>query len=202
MKALSIDQIEQARFKILENARELIDEAELLLEKKRFARTYALAHLGCEELAKIPMLVRAATDTAVGSPVDWPKLFKRLCSHSEKIKGILCIDFLVDPETENDADIKRLWEEIKRTPDYNRSKNSALYTSLVGEDFLKPSELILPELATSVVKLARRRLGFFEETEQLMRGKTEEIARSPEYRELRRRFVDPLLSRNKKTRRD
>jgi AbiV family abortive infection protein len=159
MKPLSINEIEQARLKILENARELIDEAQLLLENRRFPRAYALAHLGCEELAKIPMLVRAATATAVGSRVDWHKLFKRLCSHSEKIKGFLVMDFVVSPEAEDDADTKRLLEDIKRMPDYNRLKNSALYAGLMDADFVKPSELISSELAAALVKLARKRLG-------------------------------------------
>lgn len=183
MKALSIAEIETARIKVLENARELVEEAELLLSNERFARAYSLAHLASEEMAKIPMLVRAATDTLRGLEFDWAKLDRRLRNHSAKIGNVLFVDFFHDPNTENDADIKRLSEDLKRTPDYNKLKNWSLYTDVIEGATLKPSEVISVDLATAIVKVARGRLRFFEEVESLTRGKIEEIVKIPAFKE-------------------
>ncbi len=45
MKTLTVNEIENARIKVLENARELVEEAELLLNNQRTARSYTLLRL-------------------------------------------------------------------------------------------------------------------------------------------------------------
>jgi AbiV family abortive infection protein len=184
MKSLSVSQIEEARSKILQNAMELVEEAELLLANGRFARAYSLSHLACEEIAKIPMLVRAATDKILGRDVDWQKLNRRLRSHTEKITGIFFVDYLIDPNIENDQDLKILQKSLDMVKDFNMLKNQSLYTNLVGNSLLKPSEAIPTELATSLVGLARKRLGFFQSIEIPTQGKIEQIAKSAEFQKL------------------
>lgn len=181
MRTLSVAEIESARIKVLENARELVEEAEILLSNERFARAYSLAHLASEEMAKIPMLVRAATDTLGGLEFNWAKLGRRLRNHAAKIKNILFVDFFHDPNTENDTDIKRLIEDLRRTPNYNKLKNWSLYTDLIHGAFLKPSEVISADLATAMVKVARGRLTFFEEAEAATQGNIEEIVKMPDF---------------------
>ena len=181
MKSLSVNQIEKARVTVLENARELVEEAELLLANNRFARAYSLAHLACEELAKIPMLVRAGAYTSRGLDVDRTKLDKRIRSHTSKLRLILLMDFLHDSEVEDDADIRRLKEDLQRIPHYNDLKNRSLYASLVDDAFRKPSDLIPGPIATIFLKLTRRRLAFFESVEQDTRGHLEEVANSSEF---------------------
>jgi len=196
MKPLSIDQIEEARSKVLQNATELIEESELLLANDRFARAYSLAHLACEEMAKIPMLVRAATDKIQRRTVDWKKLDRRLRNHTEKITGILYIDYLVDPDVENDKDIKRLNESIAKVEDFNTLKNQSLYTTLVGDTFLRPSEAIPADLATGLVTLARNRLRFFQAIEIPTQGRLELMAKSPEFQRLSS-IIDGMLKARK-----
>ena len=84
MRPLSVGEIEEARAGVLENSRELVQEAELQLSTRKHARAYALARLACEEMAKIPMVVRAATDSLRGRKADWAKVDRRLHNHSEK----------------------------------------------------------------------------------------------------------------------
>ncbi len=55
----SAKQISNGIILCLENASKLIEEAEILFNKKRYARTLSLAILSLEELGKIPMLVGA-----------------------------------------------------------------------------------------------------------------------------------------------
>jgi len=170
--------------KVLDNARELVEEAELLLGKERYARAYALAHLACEEMAKIPMLVRAVTGALMGLEFDWAKLERRLRSHRDKVTGILFIDYVVDPNMEDDADIERLREDLKRLPLYNKLKNWSLYTDLSEGVFHKPSEVISEHLAAGLVKLARGRLTFFETVELPSQSKLEEMVKTPLFKAL------------------
>jgi len=181
---LSVSQIEEARSKILQNATELVEEAELLLVNGRHARAYSLAHLACEEMAKIPMLLRAATDKILGRDVDWQKLNRRLRSHIEKIRVIIVLGYFVDPNIENDQDLKTLQKSLAKVKDFNLLKNQSLYTNFVGNSFQNPSEAIPTELAKSLVGLARKRLRFFQSIEIPTQGKIEQIIKSAEFEEI------------------
>src|SRR5438094_4326761 len=108
MNPLTVEEIEDARIKVRENAHELLDEAELLLSNEKYARAYALAHLASEEMAKLPMLVSTAMNLLRGVEVDWKKFTSRFQKHETKIQGILIGDYLNDPNVESDEDIKRL----------------------------------------------------------------------------------------------
>lgn len=195
MKPLSINQIEEGCVKILENAEELIGDAELLLAKKRFARAYFLAHLACEELAKVPMLIGAAVDILSGRECDWLELHRRLHSHTEKIMGIIVVDYFTDKNIEKDPDVERLKEDIERTMDYKKLKEYSLYTGLIDDCFQKPSELIDPDLATSLVKLARNRLDFFQALNLPKEGALAETVKSPLFEDLSKRFIEPLIKK-------
>ncbi len=58
MKPLSINQIFSASSEIMENAQDLIEEAELLLKNNKYARAFALAHLASEELVKFNVTIQ------------------------------------------------------------------------------------------------------------------------------------------------
>lgn len=196
MEPLTISQIEEARVKILENAAELVEEATLLLANNRFARAYSLAHLACEEMAKIPMLVRAGADTIRGRTVDWKKLDRRFRSHKEKIAGSFHIDYLIDPRMENDEDIKFLQESLARVGDFNKMKNESLYVTFVGNSFVKPSEVINADLAAIQLKVSLTRLRFLRFVETQTRGKLEGIAGTPDFEQLMSSF-EKLLKKAK-----
>ena len=73
MNPISINEIEDVRVKILDNARELLEDAELLLSHERFTRAYSLAHLASEEMTKLPMVCGVAISILRGEEVDWSK---------------------------------------------------------------------------------------------------------------------------------
>ena len=77
-EALSIPQIFSATSKILENAQELIEDAELLLRNNRYPRAFALAHLASEELIKYQLLLSVTLELARDHPVDWMEIHRRL----------------------------------------------------------------------------------------------------------------------------
>lgn len=197
MRALSIKQIEVGCAKILENAGELINDAEILLKKKKHARSYYLAHLACEEMAKIPMLIGAAVDLLSGRKLDWSELDRRLHSHTEKIMGILVIDYFTDRNIDKDPDIEKLKKDLEKTKSFKKLKERSLYTGLVSGSFKKPSEVIRPQLAANLLRLARERLEFFESLNLPRDGSLEKALESPVFNDLSEAFLEPLRKKIK-----
>jgi len=93
---LKVEDIKKIYTKIYENACELIDEAELLLEHQKYARAYLCAHISIEEFGKLPMLYTVAINVHNGDKVDWKALSKRLRDHKEKTSSSYSIQMLMD----------------------------------------------------------------------------------------------------------
>jgi AbiV family abortive infection protein len=112
--ALDADQIEQACETAYANARDLLEEADLLRAKDRCARAYFLAHIACEELGKLPILTTVAVSQQLGHEVDWVRIDRVLRSHGGKIKQVLFMDSIVGQEglergkESYEADLKRM----------------------------------------------------------------------------------------------
>jgi len=181
MKTLTPENIETGRRKILSNASQLIEEAELLFNAGHNARAYTLAHLASEELAKLPMLVRAGFDSLCGVEINSDKLERKLKSHHKKLEGILAVDFLHGPEIRERADIKRFEEDLERIPDYNTMKNWSIYVSYIQEEFREPADIIIEPLAAEMVKLAKHRLSFFAKMEEISAGSLERMQKDPAF---------------------
>lgn len=171
MKRLSVDQIEEARIKLLANAKSLFSEAELLFDHGFFARSYTLAHICCEELAKIPMLAGAGLDLENGDEVDWGKLAKRLTSHVEKIKAVHAHDYFRSEIRADDADLKQYEQALTTTSHLNNMKNNSLYAGQVDSNFLSPSEVISIEATEELLAITRDRLAYIQRGEELTQGK-------------------------------
>jgi len=185
MSKFSIKEIEKILIKFLDNARELLEEADLLLENKKFARAYSLAHLACEEVAKIIMISRTAYEITRGKDIDWERIIKRLRNHREKIKDILFLDFLYSSKTENDEDIKTFLKNLDKMTKYdNDFKNYSLYTSLIENKFYKPSELFSHEFVKGFIKLAHNRFNAIEKFTLLSKGRLKELYDSQEFKQL------------------
>ncbi len=78
VKPLSPYELENARQKVFQNALDMLTEADILFEHKRYARAYALAHLAGEEFAKLAILYRAGLDAMRGFVVEWETLKKKI----------------------------------------------------------------------------------------------------------------------------
>lgn len=185
MKPLSVEQTKEGIAKSLENARELIKEAKLLLRYGWFARAYSLAHLGCEELAKIPLLFRAACDSSKGLCVDWKKLDKQLHSHITKTTVLAIYEYFSDISGNDvNIDVAKINEDIirslqSRTQEYNKLKNYSLYTSVRDGKFSKPSEVISDQRAKGTVELAHKFFVVIEQSQRAAYAKIDEIVKSP-----------------------
>jgi len=97
VKPLSINQILSASSKIMENAQELIEEAELLLNNNKNARAFALAHLASEEFIKFNLLLPVAFELARDHSINWKEIGMRLNNHLVKIRGAIFLEFIRTP---------------------------------------------------------------------------------------------------------
>jgi AbiV family abortive infection protein len=171
MRQLSIEEIESARVKLLRNAESLFAESRLLYEHGFFSRAYTLAHICCEELAKIPMLVGAGLDLANGDEVDWKKLFRRLTAHKEKIDAMHAIDYFRSEIRADESDLNRYEEAFRTTLHLNNTKNNSLYAGLVDDVFFEPAEMVAEENARELIAITGDRLGYFQMAEKVSLGK-------------------------------
>ncbi|WP_433771752.1 AbiV family abortive infection protein [Bacillus wiedmannii] len=171
-KKLTVDEVEKMRLKVIENASELIEDAKLLLENKRYARAYTLSHLMCEELSKIPMICRALTESAMDKNYKWKDLHKRLVNHNPKIRLFMMMPTVNVKGLEKIVDIP-VSQGIKAfEKTLNNLKNNSLYSGFQGDDFKKPSEVITKEIAETMFEIASEYFMFMEVTEGKLRGTT------------------------------
>jgi AbiV family abortive infection protein len=168
---LSIEEIESVRVKLLRNAESLFAESRLLYEHGFFSRAYTLAHICCEELAKIPMLVGNGLDLANGDEVDWKKLFRRLTAHKDKIEAMHANDYFRSEIMSDDSDLKRYEEALGTTPHLNNMKNNSLYAGLVDDVFLEPAEMVAEADAKELIAITEDRLRYFQMAEKASVGK-------------------------------
>lgn len=161
VKPLSINQILTACSKIMENAQELIEEAQLLLEHNKYARAFALAHLATEELIKFNLLIPVAAELARNHNINWKEIGTRLTNHHVKIRGAMLIDFMRKSPQGGVFQASELSEQMNTSARVNDMKNHSLYASQVGQDFFKPSELIDDQPAIACVSHARELLHIY-----------------------------------------
>jgi AbiV family abortive infection protein len=158
---LSDDQIGAACEAAHQNAVDLLEEADILRSQDRCARAYFLAHIACEEVGKLPILITAAVSRKMGHEVDWVRIDRVLRSHEGKIKQVLFMDSIVgqkglkEGKAEYEADLRRL-------RGYTDLKNAALYSFYFDGQFLVPEENCLPAFYDSFRPLARGRVEAFE----------------------------------------
>ena len=128
--------------KNLRNAQELIDEAEILFERQKFARTYLLSHISIEESSKCAMLLKIIAFIIWEEEIDLKNVRRRYSNHKEKIKNFELLKLITRKLNYSQQDFNRLIE------DTNTSKNDSLYVSWSNENkFISPSEKFTKEKA-------------------------------------------------------
>jgi AbiV family abortive infection protein len=140
--------------KTLENAIELIEDANILLEEDRFSRVYSLSHLACEELAKVSMAFGATVQISAGITIDTDRLMKKIQNHKDKIKGIAFLNYL------QHGDKQLFYKDIDNINinRINQLKNESLYAGLSNDTTYAPADKISAELAKNQLNLAKELL--------------------------------------------
>lgn len=147
----------------LKNASELIQEAELLLEHKRYARSCALSIVAVEELGKRDTLWR--TVNFEDDEDKWKTFWKRFRSHHTKISNIMWDNYLMSEDGREFDDVNELAKKGMVLKDV---REATLYADLLRDVPHLPSEF--PErLATLTLNSAKQHLAIhsmFKPTEE------------------------------------
>ncbi len=134
---LSTDEIVAGLICCRANARELLEDADLLFRAAKHARAYTLMHSSCEELAKFFILEMAGKWLAQGHDLDWKRFWNRLRNHESKL-GQLQVRALFEDLPPRTVDLEVL-EPIFALGLIPR--NHSLYVEIYEGKFRKPSDI-------------------------------------------------------------
>jgi AbiV family abortive infection protein len=84
---------------LMMNSTDLLGEADLLFDAKKYARALALAHFAMEEMGKVVSLMSLAVELAIGSEPDWPAAEKAWSSHNIKFQLFHVVDLVTQATT-------------------------------------------------------------------------------------------------------
>ena len=163
MKHYTLNDLGIAYVKIFNNARELLEEAKILFEHKRYARSYLLSQIAGEELSKLIMVYNVACDLCWNRKVDWKEFDKSLRSHIKKNRynliGLRMFSRLLDGVDVSDVVPYKEVNNIAETMNY--AKNASLYSGEHQGNFVAPSDLYNIEHAKSIMSLNNKLFDYF-----------------------------------------
>lgn len=155
-KDIDIEQLKLGRLAALENAVELVQDAEVLYNAGRWSRSLFLSQIATEELGKYMMIVSAVANVTAGT-MDWTAFWQRFRNHKAKFGNVLHLEYLVERDVPAAKYLKKLPSEKKQN---DLVKMLSLYSDFDGTAFYRPSELINQEVARVVLEVTKQRFEF------------------------------------------
>ena len=181
MEPLSFEDIEVVSRASVQNAGELLEEAELLVRNGRYARSFFLARIALEEVMKPILFSFAGVALVTRRDPNWAGLDQALRAHTVKMRYALqsfaaVMELLGNPLPEGALD-----QMMDHVHELNRRKNEALYVSHHPVDGALPNEKFNEEQAAFMITFAA---GFVAaaETHDYSRASIEQLAQSEQAR--------------------
>lgn len=170
VSALSFEKLEEAYIMVYKNAKELLEEAKILLDHKKYARTYTLSQIAHEELAKLPIIFQEATRAFYKEGHDWKNFYSRLKNHTAKNRmNYVTQDLVMQSAGYKLNEIS--YEQIKDNMKYiNDLKNFSLYADIKGKRFTKPSKEINLKLAKAQYEMVEEQFKIFSLNKLYIKG--------------------------------
>jgi len=158
MHTLSIQQLQELRLAIFDNAEALHGEASLLLQNGMYSRAYLLAHFCFEELGKIPIVFQVAALLERGEQVEWKKVKKSFLNHEDKIasQNGHFYAFGRGSDFDNDDNLQWLINANRAVSESYMKKNLSTYVDARQGRMLRPASEIQKEDAEKLVSLASK----------------------------------------------
>ena len=157
-------EIERGFGLVIQNARDLIAEANLLLDNGYYPRAYSLTQLATEEIGKSSILLRAAFEYYMGVTIDF-KYLKDLgfAKHQEKtkqsLKPELIAIWLFEQSQGKTTDLRAgLIDDFNKIEELNDLKNNSLYVGIAKDAFFAPKEIITKDMVKKLIEKASLRL--------------------------------------------
>jgi AbiV family abortive infection protein len=158
-RQITAEELRNAGVKSLQNASELVEEAQLLFDHGRWSRAVFLCCISGEELGKCFISLSAIINRRAGT-FDERRYKERFRIHRQKTSILNFFeDTLVSSSTVpiQPSDIVATAQMVEKT------KLASLYCDFYGVEARAPSELITEELATVTLRLAKKRVEHFSE---------------------------------------
>lgn len=144
MKLNKDELIEYAK-KSLENAKELIEEGNLLLENEKYARAFTLFQLSIEETGASLLIIESILLEKYNKRKEQNALLGQIRNHKIKIKSAQKIDLVlalaIKDETLKKTFLKNYIKQSSQIDNINNYKKNSLYVSLIKGKVVKPSVL-------------------------------------------------------------
>jgi AbiV family abortive infection protein len=132
--SLTIRQIDIYLQALVDNAKDLHRESEILFKKKAYARSYTLSHIAREEIAKCHILYAAGRRVIADVEVDWKKTMKRLRDHKSKLKQETVTNAAMLIMSGNEEDFDDIMNKAQASCDWrNNHKNNSLYVGISSD---------------------------------------------------------------------
>jgi len=174
----------------LENAEELIKEANLLLKNKYYARAYTLFHLSIEEVGKSSILMEACIFGTCSTLSQSNNLLKEIRDHKLKTKRSLRIDYmlasLVKQNSLKKILMNNMYSQGLAINKINDLKNYSLYVSYLNNTFKKPKDIITKTSVNNLKFYAERRFIFLKHFNSMLVNCIDvlkDLAKKPNYKE-------------------
>lgn len=131
----------------IENARNLKDEAEILLEAGKFLRAYTLYQLSIEEIGKCQIVYLAFAEKRLGGDENKYLSGSPFLKHQQKTQKALMLEFgfylYADiPDEERKAMLLQIIYDYNNVQKLDDLKNASLYVQLISNKFAEPSSAI------------------------------------------------------------
>lgn len=138
-----------------ENGLDLLTDANILFENKRYIRAYTLAHLAIEEFSKLPMIHTYMIGIIHNIEFDIPKFLKRMRNHKEKIQMSYFLGDLIDLRKEEVGfeNFDELNAYIKET---NNLKNNSIYVGIERGCINRPKDFVDRQKAIEIIEEANK----------------------------------------------
>jgi len=163
LEKLLNDEIEIGIEKSLENAKELIEEGDILFNANRFCRAYCLYQLATEEIGKSRLLFALIMNRKLGEEIDYKEVNKEFIHHQTKSKSALTFEMialLVMYSNKKDKSAqerkKKFLDSLQSIQDendvnvLNNHKNNSLYVGIKDGNFLDPKDAITKEMVIHI----------------------------------------------------
>ena len=165
MPELSLEQLTHGSVQALQNAVDLIGDAECLFKEGRWARSAFLAQIAIEELGKY-LIIMGAIGNVIAGQIEWKMFWKRFVSHREKAGNIFFFDAALSPSQEGQKIVRAFEKADIDTTEFQKEKLSSLYVDFRGDRFVIPMDVVDERIAKKAIENAKAVLSFFELAEK------------------------------------
>lgn len=154
---LSAEELRDAGIKALQNASELVEEAQLLFAHGHWSRVVFLCCISGEELGKCFISLSAVMNRRTGA-FDERRYKTRFRTHREKIAVLNFFEDIFVSSSDMPIEASQIDADTQVT---EKTKLASLYCDFYGAKAHAPSELITEKLASEVLKLSKSRVNHF-----------------------------------------